>query len=254
MNQYKNIKVKYISDLKLLINKKLPDDWIIINSSQNAWVAKNIKENLYFKLFLKRNRLENIKTIFLGSRAKRFVKSCYKLLTNGFLAPNPIIWSSEIFAILKGESWVITNAIEGQGVFDFWCNKMAYESIHQKKKFLTELAKVIAELHNRGFIHGDLRLNNILVKETCDLWSFSFIDNEKNKFISKNSKRLFKLRCKNLVQMNKAIHNSIRDKDRLTFFIAYSRFSNLNKHKRKELLYKIISLTNKWKQKKYYKL
>ena len=87
----------------------------------------------------------------------------------------------------------------------------------EKREFIKQFARVIAELHNSKIIHGDLRAGNVLCKK-ASTWTFSFIDNERTKIYKKLPERE---RIRNLVQLNLLISPNISTIDRQVFFNNY---------------------------------
>ncbi len=230
------------NELNLLARGLLPPGWKQAASSKYAWVAlKPHDPHCYFKKFLPRSRLEGIKALFQGSRARRFVRETRRLQFLGFGAPDVIAWDRSFWSILMGGGWVLTRGIDGLGVFDYWCGFMAGQHINIKRSFLTALAREIAKLHNSGVVHGDLRLNNILVVPRMEKWDFIFLDNERNQLYNRIP---WKYRCKNLVQMNMTEDPSIYLSDRLFFFKAYCKESDLTKSERKRLFRDVAHRTS----------
>ena len=100
--------------------------------------------------------------------------------------------------------------------------------------FVNKFGKEIGELHRNGICHGDLRVNNILVKESEDNIIFYFLDNERNAFFSKIPRGLI---IKNLVQLNMLQSPHVSRQDRLRFFQAYCQaYEGLDPAKKLALL------------------
>lgn len=237
-------------DIGRLCRRELPSGWKRVTSSDNTWVARfDEDEPIYFKLFLRRSLLEGIKSIFQGSRAKRFVRESNRLRSMGFSAPKSLIWDKSLMAWITGKSWVLTRELPGRGVFDCWCRVVVAKPLEIRKGFLKLLATEIGRLHNSGIVHGDLRLNNILVTETPEgSWQFSFIDNERN---SAHGKRIrWRNRCRNLVQMNMAEDAAISNRERRMFFVEYCGTIGLSKTECKRLLRDVIRWTVRRKSKR----
>ena len=142
-----------------------------------------------------------------------------------------------------------TRELPGKGVFDCWCRVVAAQPPDVRKGFLKILATEIGKLHNSGIVHGDLRLNNILVTENLEgNWQFSFIDNERN---SEHGKRIrWRGRCRNLVQMNMTEDPSISNRDRRMFFIEYCRTTGLSETECRRLFRDVVRWTLRRKSKK----
>jgi len=222
---------------------ELPSGWKGVTSSDNSWVARfDGDEPIYFKLFFRRSLFEGIKSILHGSRAKRFVRESNRLLSMGFSAPENLIWDKGLWVCITGNSWVLTKELPGKGVFDYWCGIIASRPPEVRKGFLKILAAEIGRLHNSGIVHGDLRLNNILVAGTLEGdWQFSFIDNERN--IAHGGRIGWRDRCRNLVQMNMAEDPAIGNRYRRMFFVEYCRATGLNETECKRLFKDVVRWT-----------
>ena len=84
----KKMTVDFKNALAKLEVNQLPENWEWIRSSTMAKVAKyNGNEGAFFKEFLPRNRLENIKSIFHGSRSERWIKQANIAKKEGFEVP-----------------------------------------------------------------------------------------------------------------------------------------------------------------------
>ena len=80
-------------------------------------------------------------------------------------------------------------------------------------------------LHDSGVYHGDLKANNIIVKESNDTWNFFYLDLDWVWF-----KKWLTLRkkIKNLSQLNASLPHCITYTDRLRFYRTYAGVKNLN--------------------------
>lgn len=237
-------------EIDSLCHRELPSGWKRVTSSNNAWVARlDGDEPIYFKLFLRRSLLEGIKSIFQGSRAKRFVRESNRLRSREFSAPKSLTWDKCLRVWITGKSWVLTRGLPGTGVFDYWCRVVAARPPEVRKGFLKILATEIGRLHNSGIVHGDLRLNNILVAETPGgNWQFSFLDNERNRAYGKRIR--WRGRCRNLVQMNMAEDSAISNRDRKMFFVEYCGTTGLSETECKKLFRDVVRWTLKRKSKR----
>ncbi len=96
-------------------------------------------------------------------------------------------------------------------------------------------------MHAKGIFHGDLRLGNILARQEKTCWRFFFLDNERTK---KFDSLPFKLRVKNLVQVNMVPKVCVSNTDRMRFFREYCAENKISKRQSKPLTEKVVEKTN----------
>ena len=117
---------------------------------------------------------------------------------------------------------MISEGVDALGLGDYigkhWQRPLLADEISAKRRYIKKFGTMIGELHKNGICHGDLRVNNILVRETKDDVIFYFVDNERNTLFRKIPRRLIK---KNLVQINMIQSPHISRQDKLRFFQAY---------------------------------
>jgi tRNA A-37 threonylcarbamoyl transferase component Bud32 len=117
---------------------------------------------------------------------------------------------------------MISEGVDALGLGDYigkyWQRPLLGGEISAKRRFIKKFGKIIGELHKNGICHGDLRVNNILVKRSKDDVIFYFVDNERNTLFKKIPRRLIR---KNLVQINMFQSPHITPQDRQRFFQAY---------------------------------
>lgn len=101
----------------------------------------------------------------------------------------------------------------------------------QRRQQITAFGTAIGRMHAAGIFHGDLRGNNILIRQESDPWCFYLIDNERTK---RYQTIPFSLRIKNLVQLN-MLRRTITDTDRMRFLKAYHPEAGLGKETAKKL-------------------
>ena len=211
---------EYTHAVQSLLCGKLPEGWEWANSSPNSCVARRLKPYAaYYKEFLSRSPFEDFKNLFRGSRCHRARLQGKILKQKGFHSPAILCWGK------KGRRhFMVMEGVNAPGLFDFirkhWEPPLAKEEVHAKRKLIEQLGEEIGRLHKEGICHGDLRLNNILVRQTDKEIHFYLIDNERNHCFGKIPKRCIK---KNLVQVNMIFPPHVTVRDRLRFFRAYSR-------------------------------
>jgi serine/threonine protein kinase len=119
---------------------------------------------------------------------------------------------------------MITEGVDALGLLAFarihWSAPLTGEWLVRKRAIIKRLGEEVGRLHQAGIVHGDLRLSNVLVKETGNRISFYFIDNERNRSYKEIPVRLIE---KNLVQLGMISLSLVSPQDRLRFFRAYSK-------------------------------
>lgn len=232
--------------LSLLVNRELPHNWHLVPSSEYAWVAylREIPDifprSIYFKLYLNRNRWERLKSTIRGSRARRARQQNELLVTYGFNAPKTYGWG-----IMGQSEFLLTQGLTGQGLADYiyshWRHPLQRDQIIHKRYIIKFLALQIAQLHQAGFIHGDLRPNNILIDNSKDDPNFSFIDNERNQFYA-DAPPIRKV-IKNLVQLNMIFPMVLTKTDRLRFYQQYGNTRELSLSNWLSIMDKVTRIT-----------
>lgn len=199
---------------------------------------------LYLKRHLCRSWLDTAKHPFRGSRAGRAFNALLMLRQNGFDAPEPVgLFERRLGPFCIDSSLLTEGVTNGRSMVDIFADLQQDCSpggMARKRALIRAFAATVGRLHARGIFHGDLRLGNVLAVEQGRDWRFFFIDNERTK---KFHRLPFRLRLKNLVQVNLFIHG-ITDTDRMRFFEAYLAVSpSIQKHYRK-WAQRIIQKTN----------
>jgi len=209
---------QYAEVVRVLLDRELPSGWEWVDSSVNSVVARRLKPKpVYYKEFVSRSPFEGIKNLLRGSRCQRAIIKGKMLRQRGFHSPVVYCWGRE-----GNRHFMISEGIDASGLGDYigkyWQHPLSGAEILAKRRFIKKFGKEIGELHKNGICHGDLRVNNILVKKSTNDVIFYFVDNERNGLFIKIPSRLIR---KNLVQINMLQSPHISRQDRLRFFQAY---------------------------------
>ncbi|MBQ8737436.1 MAG: hypothetical protein IJY78_06400 [Bacteroidaceae bacterium] len=159
----------------------------IIYEKRNVVKSFTIKEEcLIVKQYKKPNIIQRISySFFRPSKAKRAYNYAIQLLDMGISTPFPV-------AFLE----IYKNGFFKQGYFvSTTDNRPSCKDIESEKpesQHLTDaLAGFIVSMHEKGFLHGDLNLSNILYSlEGNNQYNFSIIDTNRSHFINNPSKKL----------------------------------------------------------------
>jgi hypothetical protein len=176
-------------------------------------------------MYLKRDPLDSLKAFFAGSRARRACLNGEELIERGFNTPTMLALGEKTVAGFATDNFLITEYLpDSMGIYSLIKSQFSlplkHEDIQLKRSTLRNLGRYIGALHAKGFVHGDLRMDNIIVTElNPDKVKFYLIDNERNKFFHRDIPE--RLRLKNLVQVNMIVLPQITFTDRLRFFKAY---------------------------------
>jgi len=206
------------------LNSKAPLNIGRVKSSHNArvWNIYGEGTSIFIKFFNYRGIRD--KLFFRKSRARRAMEGDMILLQKGFLTPTLIAQGDLIKGFRVLENFLITQQIEES--FDTYTYLKTFfklplfgEALQKKRNFIKAAGKLIGRMHKNGIFHGDLRLGNILVRVSDNDYLFYFIDNERTKYFPKGIP--FRLREKNLVQINMILMPQITFSDRMRFFKAY---------------------------------
>ena len=211
---------EYAPAVEILLAGGLPPEWKWVDSSFNSIVARRLRPSAaYYKEFLSRSPMERIKSLIRGSRCQRAILRGEILSQRGFRTPAVLCWGKKEnrhFMITEGLSAIsLLTHIENN-----WVPPLSGKKLRDKRELIERLAMQIAKLHRAGICHGDMKVGNILLKQSGNEIDFYFIDNERNTYFSGPVPRRFL--DKNLVQMNRQSLPNVTRQDRLRFFKVYS--------------------------------
>jgi serine/threonine protein kinase len=143
----------------------------------------------------------------------------------GFRVQEPLFWGSK-----GGRDYVVSREIKGIKMISWLEGKDVAPK--RRREVLKHLGEEVGELHRTGFVHGDLRLSNILVQEDTGKPAFYFLDNERTRLHRRRIPR--REIVKNLRQINTDAVSRLSRTDRLRIFQAYHaacgiRYTNTQK-------------------------
>lgn len=250
---------KYYSAIHdFIVSGAPPGSWVKLTSSENSAVWKFSVDDRWFvfKEFLKWRWFDTFTALCTGSRAHKSWQRGNELRERGFNAPEVLLYGSQSLLFTPRRSFILMEFLmHSTGLHTLLKNHFSVpltsEKVALKRSLLRSAGKFIGEMHAKGIFHGDLRLDNILVKGWgTGEYTFSLIDNERNKYF--NEKHISKAcRRKNLVQVNMIILPQITFTDRLRFFYAYIKENTDLELYAKDWIRDIFLATRKRLQKKF---
>jgi len=207
-----------------ILNNAIPLNLEPVKSSQNirCWKAATDSAPVFIKFFNSRGLKDRLP--FKKTRACRALEGGIILLQNDFLTPSVIAYGLVLRGLKVLENFMITRWIEGgQDTYcylkTFFDPPVSGDVLKKKRNFIEALGRLIGRMHRKGIYHGDLRPGNILIENLNEDFHFYFIDNEKTEYFSQGIP--YRLREKNLIQLNMLVKPQITFTDRLRFFRAY---------------------------------
>ena len=115
----------------------------------------------------------------------------------------------------------------------------------KKRAFISFLADFVRNLHEEGIYQGDLKSNNLLIRERgYNEWECYIVDLDCIHFGKRVS---LSRRIKNLAQLNASVAECMSPSNRAQFLRYYDALCQWDKKKRKELYGKILAVSRKRK-------
>ncbi|WP_421622080.1 lipopolysaccharide kinase InaA family protein [Alkalilimnicola ehrlichii] len=217
---------------RLIARGEEPPGWQLLSSSAAARVAHGTwhAQPVFLKIFLPRGYLEGLKSLLRGSRGVRAVDLSEQLTQAGFHTP-PVL----AHGWLNNQcEFVLTRAVHAVPMLTYVTTRLGPPplSLRERRQLLHECGREIARLHRNGWIHGDLRLANILVTVNAPQApnEFWFLDNEGNRKCRSQRQRL-----RNLVQMSMIRDEFQSTTDRMRLLKGYSTGMALDPIEHREL-------------------
>jgi hypothetical protein len=178
-------------------------------------------------VFAKRARVRDwrkrIGYLYVPSKARREWTAGYRLLEMGFHTPQPLVWADH-----REGPWLRENYLVTEEILDAASLReklVRAESCAARRRILTELARWLWQLHQRGAYHDDCSAEHVFVGPretlaTADRREFWLIDLDNCRF--HHAAVPWNRRIKNLFQLLRSIPpRAVSRTDRLRFVCAY---------------------------------
>jgi hypothetical protein len=187
-------------------------------SSESDGVAKHY----FLKIFHRRDVLAAAKDQLRHGRAQSFWRQGIALGNAGFNVPLTIAVGCEGGWRVAKREFVLTEKIAGLPAPVFLRCREGADTAKPTRKWqnLKQLAQLIRQFHDLGFVHGDLVASNIFISsENGDAAKFYFMDNDRTRrYPTWLGQSLWK---RNLIQLNRMPLPGISLQDRMRVFDAY---------------------------------
>ena len=117
-------------------------------------------------------------TFFKKSKAERAYLYSHELLARGIRTPEGIAYIERKRRGLVCDCYFVSTACHERSLYPVLVKTPDYD-----RESADSLAAFLVELHTKGFLHGDLNLNNILYRKEPDgTFSFTVIDTNRSTF------------------------------------------------------------------------
>ncbi|WP_208596275.1 lipopolysaccharide kinase InaA family protein [Desulfovermiculus halophilus] len=204
-----------VKEVEAIVNSgMLPPGWKKVQSARTAVVARRQtpEGGVYCKVFLPRDRREGLKRLVRLGRGARAVKNEKMLYGAGFRVQEHLFWGRQ-----GSRDYIVSREIKGVKMVSWLEGKGGAPK--RRREILKHLGEEVGKLHRTGFVHGDLRLSNILIREDAEKPVFYFLDNERTHLHRRRIPR--REIVKNLRQINTDAVSRLSRTDRLRIFQAY---------------------------------
>ena len=185
-------------------------------------------QDLFVKIIRPGRGLKRLRRWIRGGSAKHVVAIAAALQRDGFRAPAPMLWGSE----LRGGRDIIVTA-RARGILVPRSLREAGRDLGRKRALLHALGAEVARLHLRGYLHGDLTPFNILCsRDEPD--RFILLDHERTRrtWLS----RFTRPRLRNLVQLGHFGLPGLTRTDRMRVWCAYAEvYQSTGRRRRSEV-------------------
>jgi len=184
-------------------------------------------QDLFVKIIRPRRGLKRLRRWIRGAAARHVVAIAAALQRDGFQAPAPMLWGSE----LRGGREIIVTA-RARGILLPRFLREAGGDLRRKRALLHALGAEIARLHLRGYLHGDLTPFNILCSSDRPD-RFILLDHERT--CRTWLTRFTRPRLRNLVQLGHFSLSGLTRTDRMRVWWAYAEVYHGTGRRRSEV-------------------
>ena len=185
-------------------------------------------QDLFVKIIRPGRGLKRLRRWIRGGSAKHVVAIAAALQRDGFRAPAPMLWGSE----LRGGRDIIVTA-RARGILVPRSLHEEGRDLGRKRALLHALGAEVARLHLRGYLHGDLTPFNILCSRD-EPERFILLDHERTRrtWLS----RFTRPRLRNLVQLGHFGLPGLTRTDRMRVWCAYAEvYQSTGRRRRSEV-------------------
>jgi hypothetical protein len=192
---------------------------------------------------------QNLKDLFQGARGRRAYVALCGFAFRGLPAPEGLALVEKRSAGFLRESRLLTRRIEGAEELarfihrNFIAPRFGGEPADAAKKsrFIAALAAEVRRMHEAGVSHGDLKGENLLIREENGKFRIYFVDLDSVRFREHIG---FSRIAWNLAQLDASVPYCVGTRPRLRFLIEYVRGTGLAPM-RKELAREAARLSKK---------
>ncbi|MEX0732338.1 MAG: lipopolysaccharide kinase InaA family protein [Aquisalimonadaceae bacterium] len=118
--------------------------------------------HVVIKRFNLPDTLTRLKRMVSRTPARQSWINAQRLLAMDIATPTPISCVERRYGPLRGESYLITAHVVGYGLDQFFSDPAIDDA--RKTRVGEKVLEIVARLHRSGYIHGDLKARNILVR------------------------------------------------------------------------------------------
>ena len=176
----------------------------------------------YLKLYHDAGWTTVAKDLWRRSKARQAWRMSVRLAADGFDVP-PVLAVGEQWHGWRRRAFLLTAAVDWPDLAQ-WAIALAAagapDAWRRRRAVLVALGDSVGRFHARGYVHGDLVVNNVLVSEGPPV-RICFIDHDRSRRPGRVGRRHQQRR--NLVQLNRVVLPAVHDSDRLRAFVRYAR-------------------------------
>lgn len=194
-------------------------------------------QDLFVKIIRPRRGVKRLGRWIRGTAAQHVVAIAAALQRDGFEAPAPMLWGSE----LRGGREIIVTA-RARGILLPRFLREAGRDLRRKRALLHALGAEIARLHLRGYLHGDLTPFNILCSND-DPDRFILLDHERTcrTWLS----RFARPRLRNLVQLGHFSLSGLTRTDQMRVWCTYAEVYLGTRRRRRSEVHRLRRMIQK---------